>query len=416
MTVMRFPRLFCLVILIATTFTNAFAKAGGSPTQVVNICEGSFTVLNAGTANAAAYQWYLNGKAIGGAYEKSYVAGKAGNYSVVAYNKESCASDVSDLIQVDVTASESITFSPLADKTIGDKAFKLTAVSSKNNGNITFTAAPAGIVTINKDVVTIIGTGTVTITATAPGKNSCGNKIVATQTLKINPVQTKPAEIKPITAGNSFVDLALVNSSESRQVSIDQAYEYTITLKNQSTQTATSVSVTDTLPESISFIAVNNAIDGKATYDAKKHLLTWKMDMLKGSAYAELRFSAKASRHGAIKNMVKAVSAEEDSNPSNNTSIDYKQIAGINIPNVFTPNGDGRNDTFTIPDIAQYQQNELVIINRWGGQVYQAKNYQNNWTGDKLDDGTYFYSLKVKNSNGEEQEYKGYITMLRTAI
>jgi gliding motility-associated-like protein/uncharacterized repeat protein (TIGR01451 family) len=415
MTATRFPRLFSLIVLIVTTFTNAYAKVGGSPTLVVNICEGTFTVLNAATTNAAAYQWYLNGKAIAGAYDKSYIAGNAGNYTVVAYNKESCASDVSDVIEVDVTASESVTFNPLASKTIGDAPFKLTATSSKN-GNITFTAAPAGIVTINKDLVTIIGTGTVTITATAPGKNSCGNKIQASQPLTVNPVVAKPAEIKPVTAVNNSVDLALVSSSESKQVSTNQPYEYTITIKNQSALSATNVSVTDTLPAAINFIAVNNAVDGKATYDEKTHLLTWKMDMLKGSAYSELRFSAKASQHGTIKNMVKAVSAEADSNPNNNTAIDYKQIAGINIPNVFTPNGDGRNDTFTIPDITKYQQNELVILNRWGGQVYQAKNYQNNWTGDKLEDGTYFYSLKVKNSNGEEQEFKGYITMLRTAI
>ena len=114
--------------------------------------------------------------------------------------------------------------------------------------------------------------------------------------------------------------------------------------------------------------------------------------------------------------MVKAASAEQDSNPNNNAAIDYKEIGGISIPNVFTPNGDGKNDTFTIPDLSQYQENELIIVNRWGGEVYQSKNYRNNWTGDNLEEGTYFYSLKVTNSNGEVEEYKGYITLLRSVI
>ncbi|RYE26158.1 MAG: T9SS type B sorting domain-containing protein [Sphingobacteriaceae bacterium] len=408
MIVNKFPCFVAWLILMTVAFTNIYAKSTG-PTQVVTICQGSFTVLNAATQNAAAYQWYLNGQPIAGAYEKGYAAGKAGNYTVVAYNQQSCASDVSDAIQVDVTASAGITFDPLADKTIGDAPFQLKVVSAKNN--INYTASPAGIVTIQNDIVTIIGAGTVTITATSPGKNSCGGEITATQTLKVN-----SSVIKNVSAKTNVVDLALVNSSESKQVSVDQSFEYTLMVKNQSSVNATYVTVTDTLPANISFAAINGTAEGKATYNAADRVLTWKMDLLKGGAYAELHFTVTALRHGTIKNTVKAVSAEEDSNPLNNTAIDYKDIAGINIPNVFTPNGDGRNDTFTIPDLVQYQQNELVILNRWGAAVYQTKNYQNNWTGDKLDDGTYFYSLKVKNSKGEQEEYKGYITMLHTAI
>ncbi|MGI4020508.1 MAG: gliding motility-associated C-terminal domain-containing protein [Janthinobacterium lividum] len=409
MTLNRFSRYISLLILMIVTFTKVYAKSTGSPTQVVTICQGTFTVLNAATLNAAAYQWYLNGQAIAGAYEKSYAAGNAGNYTVVAYNTQSCASDASDVIQVDITTSASITFNPLADKTVGDAPFQLKAVSTKNN--ISYTASPSGIITIKNDVVTIIGAGTVTITATSPGKNSCGNAITATQTLKVN-----PKAIKSVSAITRVVDLALVNSSESKQISVDQSFDYTLIVKNQSSLDATNVTVTDTLPATINFVAINGAVEGKATYDPISRILTWKMGLLKGGVYGELHFSVTALRHGTVKNTIKVVSAEEDSNPLNNTALDYKDIVGINIPNVFTPNGDGRNDTFTISDITQYQQNELIILNRWGGEVYQAKNYQNTWTGDKLEDGTYFYSLKVKNSKGEQEVYKGYVTLLRTAI
>ncbi len=350
MTVNRFPRFISWLLLMTVTFTSIYAESTNPPTQVVTICQGTFTILNAATQNAAAYQWYLNGQPIAGAYEKSYAAGKAGNYTVVAYNKESCASDASDVIQVDVTASASITFNPLSDKTVGDLPFQLKAVST-NNTKITYTASPAGIVTIINDLVTIIGSGTVTITATTPGSNSCGNAISAAQKLNVN-----PAVIKNVSSKTNIVDLALVNSSESKQVNVDQSFEYTLIVKNQSSLDATGISVTDTLPASINFIAVNGAVEGKAAYDPASRVLTWTMNLLKGGASAELHFSVTALRHGTIKNTVKVVSAEEDSNPLNNTAIDYKDIAGINIPNVFTPNGDGRNDTFTIPDLVQYQQ------------------------------------------------------------
>ncbi|WP_293306685.1 DUF7507 domain-containing protein, partial [Pedobacter sp. UBA5917] len=89
-------------------------------------------------------------------------------------------------------------------------------------------------------------------------------------------------------------------------------------------------------------------------------------------------------------------------------------FTGITIPNLFTPNGDGINDTFEIIGLNQYQANELQIVNRWGNEVFHAKGYQNNWTGEGLNEGTYYYLLRVKKANSNEFEvYKGYITLIR---
>ncbi len=82
------------------------------------------------------------------------------------------------------------------------------------------------------------------------------------------------------------------------------------------------------------------------------------------------------------------------------------------INNVFTPNGDGINETWKIDHIEQFKENELFIYNRWGNEVYTTKNYSNNWNGSDLNEGTYFYILKLKVCD-EWQEYSGYITILR---
>lgn len=67
------------------------------------------------------------------------------------------------------------------------------------------------------------------------------------------------------------------------------------------------------------------------------------------------------------------------------------------IPNVFTPNGDGSNDVFFIRNLpSEPSVNELVISNRWGKEVFVSENYQNNWAGEGVADGLYFYRLKIQ--------------------
>ncbi|WP_316805271.1 gliding motility-associated C-terminal domain-containing protein, partial [Pedobacter nototheniae] len=107
----------------------------------------------------------------------------------------------------------------------------------------------------------------------------------------------------------------------------------------------------------------------------------------------------------------------DKANPNNcSTAIALIVVEAPNfhIPNLFTPNGDGNNDTFEIIGLDQFAQNKLVIVNRWGNEVYHADGYQNNWTGEGLNEGTYYYLLKVKKSGDSDWSvYKGYITLIR---
>ncbi len=82
--------------------------------------------------------------------------------------------------------------------------------------------------------------------------------------------------------------------------------------------------------------------------------------------------------------------------------------ADITVPNVFTPNGDGRNDGFVIENI-EFFGNTLNIFNRWGMAVYEATNYRNQWRGTDLPDGTYFYTLVLEDG----REFTGHVTLLR---
>jgi gliding motility-associated-like protein/uncharacterized repeat protein (TIGR01451 family) len=84
----------------------------------------------------------------------------------------------------------------------------------------------------------------------------------------------------------------------------------------------------------------------------------------------------------------------------------------LHIPNVFTPNGDGKNDTFEIVGIEGFDNATLAIYNRWGNEVYRNGAYKNNWDGHGLNEGTYYYVIKLKKGS-KEDAYKGWVLLKR---
>lgn len=75
------------------------------------------------------------------------------------------------------------------------------------------------------------------------------------------------------------------------------------------------------------------------------------------------------------------------------------------LPNIITPNGDGINDYFIIDDAYSQQKNQLIIYNRWGNKVFEASPYRNDWSGERISDGVYFY-LYYPNGSVEASNYK----------
>lgn len=91
------------------------------------------------------------------------------------------------------------------------------------------------------------------------------------------------------------------------------------------------------------------------------------------------------------------------------------------VPNGITPNGDGLNDELVFDVLlnnpsTEFPDNEIIIFNRWGDVVYQAKPYNNDWrgtnqSGNELPQGTYYYILRLSIADGEI--LRGDITILK---
>lgn len=86
----------------------------------------------------------------------------------------------------------------------------------------------------------------------------------------------------------------------------------------------------------------------------------------------------------------------------------------IEIANTFTPNGDGKNDTWMIYNIWLYPTAMVKIFNEWGNLLYESTGYTSPWDGTyrgkALPSATYYYIIDLKNG---EPVYNGPITIVR---
>ena len=90
------------------------------------------------------------------------------------------------------------------------------------------------------------------------------------------------------------------------------------------------------------------------------------------------------------------------------------------VPNVFSPNGDSKNDTFQVTGLA-VEQFSMQVFNRWGQEMYSASNPSAGWNGgldntsNKAPDGTYFYIISFKDRCDTKPltTHKGHVTLVR---
>ncbi|MES2681299.1 MAG: gliding motility-associated C-terminal domain-containing protein [Bacteroidota bacterium] len=91
----------------------------------------------------------------------------------------------------------------------------------------------------------------------------------------------------------------------------------------------------------------------------------------------------------------------------------------LEVPNVFTPNGDNTNDIFFVRT-ANLSEISALIFDRWGNKIYELTTEKGNiaWdgksnTGKEAPDGTYFYIITAKGKDGQNYETKGTVSLYR---
>jgi gliding motility-associated-like protein len=91
---------------------------------------------------------------------------------------------------------------------------------------------------------------------------------------------------------------------------------------------------------------------------------------------------------------------------------DYKLF----VPNAFTPNGDGLNDTFQ-PKGRGLAKYTLSIYDRWGTKVFQTSDFETGWDGGvygkNSSDDTFVWKINGVDVKGRVKELSGYVTLAK---
>jgi uncharacterized repeat protein (TIGR01451 family)/gliding motility-associated-like protein len=209
------------------------------------------------------------------------------------------------------------------------------------------------------------------------------------------------------------VDLKLTKEVSANIVAKGSTFKYKLSIENISDTKATAVVLSDTLPVGVKYKNASASV-GNVDYDILANAVILEIEEILPGEKVTLEIEVKAEVVADITNTAEVVSNEKDSNDLDNTaSVSHRQLE-FSIPNAFSPNGDGINEEWVIKGLLDiYPNNRLVIVNRLGVEVFKTGNYQNDWNGQGVGEGTYFYQLSITSQDGREEVFTGYLTVIK---
>lgn len=246
-----------------------------------------------------------------------------------------------------------------------------------------------------------------------------------------NPLPNPPAGPStsiPIVTKSSFESWKRVlTASGTTTVGPGEQLTYIIYVRNTGNVTIPTLTVNDPVPLFTTFVS---AADGGTYSGEGSKIVTWVINNLAAGATATVRFIVNVDTRlegvKQIANTAQVANTDTTSFPTKGCDpalpdCDGKvgtfiQVAGsraeLFISNVVTPNNDGKNDYFIVRGLDQYPGSALYVFNRWGNQVYQSKDYKNNWSPSGISEGTYYYRLEMNQLDGVKI-FKGWVMIIR---
>lgn len=365
-----------------------------------NICaNGTYPLLDAGNPGAT-YQWFQGGVAISGATNQTYQTTTAGTYSVEVGTGSCKGTATMDLV---VTALPTVA---LSNQTLCDYD-PITALDAGNVG-ATYQWFQNGTAisgqTSQTYTPTTAGTYSVDVTVN-PG---CTSSASMQLTVNASPIFTI-ADASICNDGTATLDPGISGatynwsngaSTQTITVSDDNTYILTVTQNGCESKDTAVVTVFDypTAPIVGCVVTENGTYKYIYSWAAITGAVSYEVSTDNGLTWTPSNQASGVETHGVNTSvpgfLVRAIGGGlckigDESIPT---------YCPISIPNIITPNGDGKNDVFIIDNIDQYPTNTVQIFSRWGKEVFTADGYNNStkrFIGTDLPEGVYFYIINL---------------------
>ena len=362
-----------------TGCTSTITTADVTVNQLPNItasanpnttCTSGTVNLNAATTGTAAitnYTWTLGNGVDNTNQNQGSITFPANGLTTGTYTYTVVATDVNGCVSLQATTTLDIIDTPNANFDLSDLS-----ICQNENGAISINTPQTGVtydwningqainnanpLTVPSSITSAAGTYTVNLIA---GIGTCTN--TAANTLTVNALPT-------VALVNSITSACVNTSAQLDVAGPNSAYTYNWT-NGSNTATGPNLNVNP----------LTQATAGSYTVTA-------------------------TDVNGCVNRTIGAIDAQE---------------CITEVPEIFTPNGDGKNDGFVIKNIENFPDNKLKIFNRWGNLVYEKNGYLNEFegfanTGDqvgksKLPSGTYYVVLEYGDQKTET--YNGILVL-----
>ncbi len=113
-------------------------------------------------------------------------------------------------------------------------------------------------------------------------------------------------------------------------------------------------------------------------------------------------------------NLAEADSLDESEEVTDSTT---QAVSQLTMPNAFSPNGDGHNDTYKPKSAQNIVEFRAIIFNRWGQKLYEwddvdAEGWDGTFGGKRVKDGVYYVNVRAKGSDGQTYTIKKDVNVL----
>lgn len=395
-----------------TVFNTLPVSAIPSPTA---LCSGGSSTLTASGANA--YTWLpTNGLSTSNGSITVATPTISSSYTVTG-SIGTCTNTAVVNIVVSTTPVYSVT--PNSASICAGQSAVLTATANGISSYTWNTGSSQNPLTVTPTVTT---TYTVSDNSSCPGQGIITVTVNSIPTISVNSGTICANKTITLTASGTASSYTWSNGSLQHTIAVSpgSASTYTVTGSNAfgcSTTQTTTVNVDNPIA---GFSGMPNAIESIETILTLQNTSTGASSIAWETCYGSVSTSSIISLPLLDIGIccVKLYAFEGLCVDSITKCVNVMQKTHIIVPNVFTPNGDGKNDVFTL-DAIGIGEISASIFDRWGLKMFESTATGNiRWDGktkggSTVADGTYYYIIKATGLDDEKYDLKGTVNVFQ---